>query len=86
MSSLVSPEAADMDQDKPVFDAYLASALRLDKKASMMSVTSENWDKMSASGASFIEPMTGADAGSTRSWKSAGNGEALSDFARKPGS
>lgn len=71
--------------DLPEMAAPAVNIPELDKKASMISVNSEKWEMLSESGASLISPMKGVQAkdGSVRSWKSAGNGEALSDFGRE---
>ena len=61
----------------------LEERLGLDKKVSMISVNSERWEVLSDSGASLISPVRRTNEGSVRSWKSAGNGETMSEFGSK---
>lgn len=84
------PEGAGTISPLPTLSglAQLQLTSKLDKKASMMSFASENWEMLSESGASLISPAKGSEGkeGSMRSWKSAGNGEALCDFGRESAS
>ena len=62
---------------------------QLNNKASIISTVSASWSILSESDASIMEPSNGEhggavhrerEGGSVRGWKSAGNGEALTDF------